>query len=921
MRRELLLSASLLAWLLVGSAAAAQSPATGQYGPQGGSACSGTDCSQATSLSTNTNTSRTFASRGYDVFNARDYGAIGDGSLHPLSGLTTFAGQNVTGWTVGQWQAAFPTAGITATTNQADGVGINLAMAAARAIGNTQGMLPIKVVIPKGYYTSDISINATGFRGIGAVIDATSATLYSTDAGGIAFDELNTQRLTTEGLTLYGDATNIPAYLFVNGRVDVPSLNQSDSNNVWNLHINGYASTCSILSNQAEDGAWTVFGSNAGVGNTMCADGVYHYIYTGNNPSVYQTLPVPATSTGSSISGTTFTVGTVTAGNYAVSQTITGTGVTAGTRLTALLTGTGGSGSTFTVNNSQTVTISGTTTGQIAQDTPGSFNNFHCTGCEYRNPGGGVPIWMAYLNSPELDGGYILQTGAGSHAITVYSVAGGDSSNVKMRNLHAENVSQLVDMFFFTGTNASPTMKGLEYSDHANQAASYVFALDGTSSVTSVTLSNLDLAISGFANGTGVALVNPAQTAAFGCQGKVFLPNLANWIAGPCAAPAKQQVSLCTNTQYNTNSPPQCWNYGPSRVINRNPDFDVDQPNEHAATSSFQASNSIITDGWVVIDTSLSGKVNHQSTTANPYPGNKYSLLTTVTTAVSSMPAADQYVLRSTIDAPEINPLMWGTANALPMTVDSCWRANTTGTATLVFQNNAQVQAFAHNITIGTPNTPICDTFLLPGDTTGTWATAPSSVGMSIYMPIGVGSNFQVAAGSWQTVTANTANASTTTSNWMATLGNTLQLLYLRMYVSPIDMLYQKRLFTDELELAHRYYNKSFPITVVPAQNAGAVGAVAAYLPSAFAAGVNAGTWVSFPREMFMNNQTTAPTVTLYSTGAATANCYNASRSQDSGAAASANIGSKGFFLECPPATGDLAGNLLQANYVASVPY
>ena len=55
-----------------------------------------------------------------------------------------------------------------------------------------------------------------------------------------------------------------------------------------------------------------------------------------------------------SISGTTLTVTGVTSGALAVNQPITGTGVTPGTYITALGTGTGGAG-TYTVNNSQTV--------------------------------------------------------------------------------------------------------------------------------------------------------------------------------------------------------------------------------------------------------------------------------------------------------------------------------------------------------------------------------------------------------------------------------------------------------------------------------------------------------------------------------------------------------------------------------------
>lgn len=63
--------------------------------------------------------------------------------------------------------------------------------------------------------------------------------------------------------------------------------------------------------------------------------------------------PVVATLTGA-ISGTTLTVSAVATGALAVGQFVDGAGVTAGTYITALGSGTGGTG-TYTVNNSQTV--------------------------------------------------------------------------------------------------------------------------------------------------------------------------------------------------------------------------------------------------------------------------------------------------------------------------------------------------------------------------------------------------------------------------------------------------------------------------------------------------------------------------------------------------------------------------------------
>lgn len=76
------------------------------------------------------------------------------------------------------------------------------------------------------------------------------------------------------------------------------------------------------------------------------------------------TPPAGASVTGS-IAGTTLTVTAVASGTLAVGQPVSGAGVAAGTVITGLGTGTGGTG-TYTVNNSQTVASEAlTTTGGV----------------------------------------------------------------------------------------------------------------------------------------------------------------------------------------------------------------------------------------------------------------------------------------------------------------------------------------------------------------------------------------------------------------------------------------------------------------------------------------------------------------------------------------------------------------------------
>jgi hypothetical protein len=109
------------------------------------------------------------------------------------------------------------------------------------------------------------------------------------------------------------------------------------------------------------------------------------------------------------ISGTTLTVSAVTSGVLSVGQTISGSGVTAGTKITALGTGEGGVG-TYTVDTSQTVSSTTITATSASVAAGGS------------NTGTGAMGAITVSNSAK-PGDYVLKitkaaTGAGDFQVT-----------------------------------------------------------------------------------------------------------------------------------------------------------------------------------------------------------------------------------------------------------------------------------------------------------------------------------------------------------------------------------------------------------------------------------------------------------------------------------------------------------------------
>lgn len=150
-------------------------------------------------LRSSTAVARTVESRLRDTASAKDFGAIGDGANHPLSGVTSLGGVNTTGWTLTQWQTVYPHA--TALSNELDWCAIQAGLNWLRDNGG--GTLEL----PPGSYTTNRSLTittanlgmrghwrATAIKATGnfdtiSVIGTQSVNLYANNIENIYFDE------------------------------------------------------------------------------------------------------------------------------------------------------------------------------------------------------------------------------------------------------------------------------------------------------------------------------------------------------------------------------------------------------------------------------------------------------------------------------------------------------------------------------------------------------------------------------------------------------------------------------------------------------------------------------------------------------------------------------------------------------------
>jgi hypothetical protein len=195
---------------------------------------------------------------------------------------------------------------------------------------------------------TDASVTGTAGASVTGSISGTTLTVSAVANGTIAVGDIVSHPSILETATISGLGTGT-------GGTGTYTLTYTGSTSSFVGSISGTTMTVTEIVSGSIIIGQVITGTNVTAGTTVTSQisgttgGVGTYTV-----SVSQTTGTLASVT-ASISGTTLTVTAVASGALAVGQVITGTGVAAGTKITALGTGTGGTG-TYTVSVSQTVT-------------------------------------------------------------------------------------------------------------------------------------------------------------------------------------------------------------------------------------------------------------------------------------------------------------------------------------------------------------------------------------------------------------------------------------------------------------------------------------------------------------------------------------------------------------------------------------
>ena len=142
--------------------------------------------------------------------NVKDFGAVGDNVSRPLSGVTSFQGQNTTGWTLAQWQSVFPH--VTSLSQTLDWAGIQAALNVAEAAGG--GFARPSVYVPDGFYIITTSLLLPNFASllgqsmVGTIINNQNVPM--TQVGQLRNKDATTFiYATVKNITLRGSSTGI----------------------------------------------------------------------------------------------------------------------------------------------------------------------------------------------------------------------------------------------------------------------------------------------------------------------------------------------------------------------------------------------------------------------------------------------------------------------------------------------------------------------------------------------------------------------------------------------------------------------------------------------------------------------------------------------------------------------------------------
>ena len=329
-----------------------------------------------------------------------------------------------------------------------------------------------------------------------------------------------------------------------------------------------------------------------------------------------------------------------------------------------------------------------------------------------------------------------------------------------------------------------------------------------------------------------------------------------------------------------------------------NGDFRVDQINAGSAVTP--AATAYVADNCLV-SLSQPSKLTFQRILGSANLPCPASERVTVASAYA-VSSADYFSIDRAIEGVDFADMLWGTANAKPITVSFQIYVSIAGTYSFSIRNHSATYSyvFTKALIVGI-NTV---TAVIPGCTTGAWPTG-NSRSMVLSFDLGSGSNLRTStANSW--VSGNFVGA-TGSAPLVATLGAVYEISNVQIEAGSVATPFEFLQYQEALAWCQRYFCTSYSAGTVP----GAAGSI----PGIFGYAINV--YDMYSGQMFFPvSMRTIPTVTLYSTVTGTSGTLRNSTSSSDTAACAAYQSTAGFRVLFQTGAG-VSNNLYLGNYVA----
>ena len=189
-----------------------------------------------------------------------------------------------------------------------------------------------------------------------------------------------------------------------------------------------------------------------------------------------------------------------------------------------------------------------------------------------------------------------------------------------------------------------------------------------------------------------------------------------------------------------------------------------------------------------------------QDTVAPPDFQNSIKL--TVSTADTSVAAADYAFISHRLEGYTAAPLRYGTSDAKQATLSFWVRSSIAGTYCIAIGNYADNRSQVKEYSINSADTWEYKTVTFTGDTTGTWEKTNSG-GMNINWTLLAGSDLQNTADTWHgSVELSTTNQ----TQWGSTTSATFYLTGVQMESGSVATPFEHKSYDQELAKCQRYF-------------------------------------------------------------------------------------------------------------------